>query len=182
MRNGQALPGRLILLGSAYAPVALIVGSRLLPHKGGCIVLGVGALGVGIWIAFLYWLAHSQPYEVELNDFESIDTQVTGYIASLLLPVVAVASPSAGDIVAYAICAALILIVAFAADLGAANPIVYLAGLRVGRATLEGRRMIVLFRDAPTGDEPIFASAAAGVILLDKETEQTDSAREDSNG
>ena len=67
--------------------------------------MGLGLLGVGVWSLFLAWLPHAQPREVEIAAAEPADTEVTAYIASYLLPILAAASPSTGDIVAYAISA-----------------------------------------------------------------------------
>jgi hypothetical protein len=80
-------------------------------------------MGLIVWTVFLAWLPRRQPRDVRLMDVQPIDSEVTGYIASYLLPIVAAGSPSTGDIAAYGLCVLLLLIIAFAADLGAINPV-----------------------------------------------------------
>src|SRR4051812_37003089 len=104
------LLGRLVLLGGAYAPAALIVGFRAAPHPAGWVALAIGALGICVWVAFLTWLPHAQPREIELSEARPVDPEVAGYIVSYLLPVIAAPAPGPGDLFAYGVCALLILI------------------------------------------------------------------------
>jgi hypothetical protein len=171
-RNGP-LVGRLVLFASAYAPAALIVGFRILPEAGGLVAIGLGAFGLLVWSLFLAYMPHAQEHQVDLVDLEAVDNEVTGYIVSYLLPILAAGSPSCGDLVAYGICAALILIVAFAADLGSVNPLIYLFGLRVGRGVIDGEAVIILAkRLSDVGTEPT-VTQKLGVIVVVKTTEQT---------
>lgn len=160
------LLGRLVLLGGAYAPAALIIGARTTPAAGAWVAVGVGVVGLVVWSAFLAWLPHAQPREIELETVEPADTEVTAYIASYLLPILAAASPTTGDIVAYALCGLLILIVAFAADLGSVNPVVYLFRLRVMRARVDGEHVIILVRGVPNAGTTVVATQALGVVLI----------------
>jgi hypothetical protein len=95
-RSGP-LTGRVILLLSAYAPVVGLVGIRGWPDPVAVVALAAGLAGTALWFAFLLWLPRRQPRSIELRDPEPIDAEVTGYIVSLLLPVVAAANPSTGD-------------------------------------------------------------------------------------
>jgi hypothetical protein len=160
------LLGRVVLLGGAYAPAALIIGARTVPALGGWGAVGLGVIGIGVWSLFLAWLPHAQPREIEIATVEPADTEVTAYIASYLLPILAAASPTTGDIVAYAICGLLILIVAFAADLGSVNPVVYLFRLRVMRARVDGGHVIILVRGVPEVGTTVVATQALGVVLV----------------
>jgi hypothetical protein len=164
--------GRLVLLGGAYAPAALIIGARTTPAVGGWVAVGLGVVGVAVWSLFLAWLPHAQTREVQLAAVEPADTEVTAYIASYLLPILAAASPTTGDIVAYALCGLLILIVAFAADLGSVNPIVYLFRLRVMRARVDGHHVIILVRGVPEVGTTVVATQALGVVLVPRIEEQ----------
>lgn len=159
------LLGRLVLLAGAYAPAALIIGARTAPSIGGWVAIGVGLLGIGAWSLVLTWLPHAQTRQINLTAVEPADTEVTAYIISYLLPIVAAASPATGDIVAYVLCGLLILIVAFAADLGSVNPIVYLFRLRVMRARVDGEPAIILARGLP-GERKMVATRAAGVVFI----------------
>ncbi len=97
---------------------------------------------------------------------EPSDSEVTAYIASYLLPILATPSPSVGDVVAYALCGVLILVVAFAADLGSINPIVYLFGFRVARAQIGDDAVIILARRFPDDGTIATVAQAAGVVLV----------------
>lgn len=161
-----ALLGRLVLLGSAYAPAAVIVGFRVLPHPIGIAAIGLGMVGLGAWTAFLLWLPKAQSRDAIPTAVTPIDGEVTAYIASYLLPIIAASSPDAGDIAAYAICAALFLVVAFVAGLGSVNPVVYLFGLRVARAEIEGKHVIVLAKELPQVGARITIARGVGVVLV----------------
>lgn len=171
-RRGPVL-GRLALLMGAYAPAALIIGARTAPAIGGWLAVGIGAVGVSVWSLFLAWLPHAQPREIELATVEPADTEVTAYIASYLLPILAAASPTTGDIIAYVLCGVLILIVAFAADLGSVNPVVYLFRLRVMRARVAGEHVIILARGIPEAGTDVVATQALGVVLVLRAAKQT---------
>jgi hypothetical protein len=130
------------------------------------VAIGVGVVGIGVWSLFLAWLPHAQPREIELTAVEPADTEVTAYIASYLLPILAATSATTGDIVAYALCGLLILVVAFAADLGSVNPIVYLCRLRVMRAQIDGAHVIIIARQVPDTGTTVIATQALGVVML----------------
>lgn len=97
---------------------------------------------------------------------EPSDSEVTAYIASYLLPILAAPSPSIGDVLAYTVCGVLILVVAFAADLGSINPIVYLFGFRVARAQIGDDAVIILARKFPDAGTIATVAHAAGVVLV----------------
>jgi hypothetical protein len=163
--------GRIILLVGAYAPAAIIVGFRVGFELGGYIAIGIGVLGVLAWVALLQiWLPHhAHPRAVVLKTVEPLDTEVTAYIASYLLPIVAAGSPGTGDWFAYGLCAVLILIVAYGADLGSVNPIVYLFGLRVARAEIDGQSIFLLVDRIPPPESSATIARTAGVALVLKQ-------------
>jgi hypothetical protein len=144
----------------------MIVGFRLIPDVGGWVAIGLGVVGLAAWAIFLIRLRRAQPREVLLSNAEPVDSEVTGYIASYLLPILAATSPSTGDIIAYALCAALILVVAFAADFGCVNPVVYLMGLRVMRVTLAGEPVTLLAKRVPTGQRTSIVAERLGVMIV----------------
>jgi len=168
-RSGEGpIAGRLILLFGAYAPVAIIIAARVIPCTIGWVALVLGIAGVGVWVSFLIWLRRHQPRGAEVVEVEPIDDEVTGYIVSILLPLVAAGDPSSGDLVAYGICGVLILFVAYVSDLAVANPLIYLLGFRVARARVTGETTIVLVDDldAPEGD--VTVTRALGVTYVPK--------------
>jgi hypothetical protein len=158
--------GRLLLFASAYAPAALIIGCRTAPSPGGWIAVFGGLTGLLVWAAFLWWLPQAQPRTVVVTEVQPVDAEVTGYIVSYLLPIVAVTSADPGDIVAYAICGWLILTVAFVADLGSVNPLVYVFRLRVVKARIGGQSSILLVREIPGEGATVDVTRAAGVTRV----------------
>lgn len=160
------LPGRLILLFSAYAPLAIIVGVRALPSAAGWVAIGIGGIGTCVWAGFLWWLPRTQTREVALDEVHAVDAEVTGYVVSLLLPIVAAGSPSTGDLVAYGLCAALLLTVAFAADLGAVNPLIYLFRLRVLRVKIGDEYLLALARTPPRPGSTVMVTRALAVLYV----------------
>jgi hypothetical protein len=161
------LPGRLILLAAAYSPVAVVGGLRGLPSAPAYIAAGLGLAGIGLWILFLRWLGGRGPRNRDVREAELIDSEVTGYIVSILLPVIAASAPDLNDWLAYGVCAALILVVAFAAELWAVNPITYLFGLRAARALIDGTPRVVLVRGilGPAGERLVIERIGVALIL-----------------
>ena len=160
------LPGRLILLVTAYAPLVLLAGLRGLPDLRAWIAVGLGVLGILAWAVFLKWLKGRQPRIREAKDVELIDSEVTGYIVSLLLPLVAASAPDWNDWIAYAVCGVLVLLVAFKAELWAVNPIAYALDLRAGRATVDGKRRVVLVCGEVGSGERVQATTRLGVMVI----------------
>jgi hypothetical protein len=160
------LLGRLVLLFGAYAPVAMIIAARTVPSAPGFVALGLGILGIVAWLGFLHHLRSHQQRTSSVSEIEPIDDQVTGYIVSILLPLVAAGDPNLGDLVAYGLCAVLILAVAFVSDLAVANPLIYFMGFRVARAKVDGERTIVLVDglEVPEGD--VTVRRAVGVTYV----------------
>lgn len=159
--------GRIVLLIGAYSPAALIVGCRAAPDIGGYIALGIGVIGILAWAGLIrLWLPRAQPRRVLPDKVDAIDGEVTAYIASYLLPIVAAGSPTLGDWFAYGICGILILIVGFVSDLGSVNPVVYFFGLRVARAEIDGQSIFLLVDRVPPPGQTVSVARAAGVALL----------------
>lgn len=166
-RAGEGpLAGRLVLLFGAYAPVAIIIAARAIPCTVGWLALGIGVAGVVSWSGFLLWLRGHQPRNAEVSEIEPIDDEVTGYIVSILLPLIGAGDPSGGDLAAYGICAALILLVAYVSDLAVANPLIYLLGYRVARANIGGEGTIVLVDDLNTPEGNVTVRRAVGVTYV----------------
>jgi hypothetical protein len=162
------LSGRVLLLFASYSPVAVIAGLRGLPGTFGCVAVGTGALGAAVWICFLLWLPNRQARECQIAGARFVDAEVTGYIVSILLPVVAASKPVLEDWLAYGACATLILLVAFSAELWSINPITYAFGLRAARATVDGKTQVILVRDQVVPDGVYFVARRAGVgVVLD---------------
>jgi hypothetical protein len=164
--NSGPLAGRIVLLFGAYAPIALIVGARVIPAWPGYVAAGLGLVGLAAWLAFLSWLRTTQPRAANAENVELIDAEVTGYIVSILLPIVAAAQPTVGDLVAYGLCAVLVLLVAYTSNLSAVNPLIYFFGFRVGRGTVDGQRTVVLLADPQQSEGKVSVVNMVGVTLI----------------
>lgn len=160
------IAGRLVLLFGAYAPIGLIVGARAIPACPGYVAVGVGLVGLVTWLSFLYWLPHAQPRTADVEEIEPIDSEVTGYIVSILLPLVAAGQPTTGDLVAYGICGALVLFVAYVSNLAAVNPLIYLFRFRVARAVIDGEPTVALAYDPHESKGEVHLVQAIGVTLI----------------
>lgn len=153
-------------MAGAYAPVAIIIAARALPSCAGWAALGIGLIGLLAWIGFLIWLPARQPREAQVSEVEPIDGEVSAYIVSILLPLVAAGDPSSGDLVAYGLCGVLILFVAYVSNLALVNPLIYFFGFRVARATVDGERTIVLIKQSAELDGDVTVVRAVGVTLI----------------
>jgi hypothetical protein len=81
--------------------------------------------------------------------------------------VIVASKPATADWLAYGACAFLILLVAFAAELWAVNPITYLFGLRAARAIVDGTPRVVLVRGTlvEVGELPVISHLGVTLIL-----------------
>ncbi len=145
--------GRITLLIGAYAPALTVlglrhgVGSVHHPDWAGISLCAVGVLGAAWWTLGLLWLVkRRQGFELTLSTSEPADRDVTAYVASYLLPVLAAKPGGLTAYLGYGLAAALILVVAYRADLGAINPLAYVFGYRAYRVSAEGGVRIVLSR------------------------------------
>lgn len=168
-RSDGPVAGRIVLLVGAYAPVAIIIAARALPSSAGWAALGIGLSGLLAWIGFLIWLPARQPREAPVSEVEPIDGEVSAYIVSILLPLVAAGDPSSGDLVAYGLCGVLILLVAYVSNLALANPLIYFFGYRVAQATVDGQRTIVLLKQSAELEGNVTVVRAVGVTLISNE-------------
>jgi hypothetical protein len=160
------MAGRVVLLLAAYAPVAVIAGIRAAPRTAGWVAVALGLAGITAWIVFLAWLPHRQARSVSVIDVEYVDAEVTGYVVSLLLPLLAAVKPRLEDWVAYGVCAVLILLVAYAAELWSINPVTYAFGMRTARASVDGRRTVVLMRGHVAEGHDATVVRRIGVTLI----------------
>ncbi|MTD44865.1 hypothetical protein GKE82_11325 [Conexibacter sp. W3-3-2] len=165
-RTTDAPLGRLVLLLSAYAPVLIVAGIRGLDAYAAFIAIGIGIGMLVAWAVVLACLPRGQQRDVQVDEIEPIDAEVTGYIVSILLPAVAAGTPTTQDWVAYSLCAVLILVVAYFAKLWSVNPLVYLAGMRAVRVTISGTQHVALARDLPQQGHTAVIRRLAGVLFI----------------
>lgn len=144
----------------------LVAGLRGWPHPAALAACAVALVGLLAWALVVRKLWTAQPRTVEVEDSSAIDGEVTASIVSLLLPAVAASTPSGRDWAAYAVCACLILVVAWGARLWSVNPIVYLLGLRVIRIQVNSETLVALARAVPAAGDTVVATRSVGVVLV----------------
>ncbi|MEJ7785688.1 MAG: hypothetical protein WKF96_12860 [Solirubrobacteraceae bacterium] len=164
--DNNARLGRILLLGGAYSPALVVLGLRIGFDDLGFVLISVGLAGVIVWLLFLLQVVpHRQRWEIEVIAAEPVDRDVTAYIATYLLPVLAAKPEHGAAIAAYVLAAVLVLVVAFRADLGAVNPLAYVFGFRAFRVSAADGVRIVLSRSSIVKDSAWEVQEAAGVMV-----------------
>jgi hypothetical protein len=158
--------GRASLLIGAYAPAIAILGLRIGPGTEGHILLGVAIAATAWWLWFLLRIVpHRQGWDATIDAAEPVDRDVTAYVATYLLPVLAAKPEHTSEYLAYGLAALLIIVVAYRADLGVVNPIAYLCRYRGYRVSAAGDVRIVLSRAQLTQGSTCEFREAAGVVI-----------------
>lgn len=161
--------GRALLLVGAYAPMLAVLGLRIGLGTAGCVLLGASVVGVMWWLWFLLRVVpRRQGFEITIDSAEPADRDVTAYIATYLLPVLAAKPEHDSGYAAYALAGVLVLVVAFRADLGAINPVAYLCGYRAYRIAGDDSVGIVLSRSLLLNDATWVMHDAAGIVVAVK--------------
>lgn len=171
MTSHEAPAGRVVLMVGAYSPLFLVAGMRGWPHPAAVAACAAALVGLLAWALVVRKLWTAQPRDVTVEEASAVDGEVTAYIVSLLLPAVAADTPSGPEWGAYAVCACLILVVAWGAGLWSVNPIVYVLGLRVIRIQFNGETLVALAHDVPAVGDTVIATRAAGVVLVQATTD-----------
>lgn len=158
--------GRISLLIGAYAPVLAVLGLRIGLGTLGCILIASASVATAWWLWFLLRVVKQRGEdEFKIDGAEPVDRDVTAYVASYLLPVLAAKPEHDSGYAAYALAGFLILVVAYRADLGAINPLAYLCGYRAYRVTSSDGVRIVLSRSLLVKDSTWTLQDAAGIVV-----------------
>lgn len=154
------------VLLSSYAPLNFILVARL-SHWGVlrwfCVGLGV----LGVVDAFrLTLLAKTRGGDdkvfVEVRDSGS---EIAGYLATYLLPLLAAPNPGSGEIVGYAIYGVLIIVITLRSDLAHVNPTLYALGWKiVSVRTSAGHEQFLVCRTAPRPGHPVYVTDMNGLL------------------
>jgi hypothetical protein len=124
---------------SSYAPLWIMLGLRFsnTPVRITLIAFGVACFS---YVAFIISRsARERPSNTELTIAGDAGADVSGYLASYLLPFLTVPEPSLTDVLAYVIFVLVAGLVYVRSGLMQINPTVYLLGRRVLRASAPGR-------------------------------------------
>ena len=151
---------------SSYAPLFVILAIRFqgVVLRGVC--AGLAMVGLGYLVAVLWVIprsAQQRTYPVE--EVKDASGEVAGYLATYVVPFVAVPSPSAADVVGYCILALVVLVIFMRSDLAQINPALYLLGRRVAAITAGGRSYYVVCRRLPRPPGQIDAVRVAGLLV-----------------
>lgn len=162
----QEVVFRARVLLSSYVALNFILVARL-SHWGALrwCCLGLGVLGV-VDAFRLTLLANTRGGEekafVEVRDSGS---EIAGYLATYLLPLLAAPNPGTGEIVGYAIYGVLVIVITLRSDLAHVNPTLYALGWKiVSVRTSAGREKYLVCRIAPRPGHPIYVTDMNGLL------------------
>ena len=171
------LASRFGLFLGAYAPLCLIFGLRTAPKN--LFRLHTLCPPSGVWFALAILgvgylsLVVKQGYRINAGErtFSAIDdqgAQVTGYLATYLLPFITPEVPTARDYVGYAVFFLSVFAVFLRSDMALINPTLYALGYGVYRArwtTGDGdESVLILSRDRPLGTK-VTAANLGGIFI-----------------
>jgi len=123
---------RLRLFGGSYAPLLLMLALRF---DGLVLRVAIAAAGV-LFLAdtarLVLWLPRRvQPSPFIITEVKDHGSQVAGYLASYLLPLLVVPTPTVTDLLAYALFLTVVALVYVRSEMLDINPTLYVLGLRV---------------------------------------------------
>lgn len=156
---------RFVLLLSAYSPLVLVVGIR--DHNSRqslwLILLGlVLAVGLPVVIAAATMLGHPQLSRIQSSGDAA--EEVTGYLASFILPFATLSAPSGRDLVAFAVFGVFLAAAYLQAGRLPLNPWLFFARHRVYEVDIGNGPELVLAHRAPSaGDELNLTRLARGL-------------------
>jgi hypothetical protein len=156
---------RLLLLLSAYSPLVLIIGIRDHNTRQSWGLIGVGlllALGLPVVIAAAGLLGH--PQLARVGSAADAAEEITGYLASFILPFATLSAPSGRDLVAFAVFGVFLAAAYLHSGKLALNPWLFFVRHRVYDVDVGNGPELVLARRAPSaGDELTLTRLAHGL-------------------
>lgn len=106
------------------------------------------------------------PYKVTIRSSEDSGGEVSGYLASYLLPFVTVPTPGWRDLLAYGLFLLVGLVIYVRSNLVRVNPTLYLLGYRVLHVRYgTDKQQFLVTRVAPADGQTVTVSDVAGVLL-----------------
>jgi hypothetical protein len=151
---------------SSYAPLFVILAIRFqgVALKAVCAALaGIGFLYLFLVVFVVTRRAQARPYPVA--SVQDASGEVAGYLATYLVPFVAVPSPSAADLAGYAILAVVIVAIFMRSELARINPTLYLLGWRVASITTGETSYYIVCRRLPRPATRISAVRVGGLLI-----------------
>lgn len=123
---------------------------------------GFAILGVLLGLLLLGSALRQSTHLVVFDAVEDKGGEVSGYLATYLLPFLSGPPSSVSDTVADAVYFTVAFLIFTRTQMGLVNPTLYLLGWRVAEATTGGRQVLVVCRSLPTAGVEVPVSRLAG--------------------
>lgn len=154
------------VLLSSYAALNFILVARL-SHWGALrwCCLGLGVVGVGDALRLTLLAKTTGGDEKVFVEVRDSGSEIAGYLATYLLPLLAAPNPGTGEIVGYAIYGVLIVVITLRSDLAHINPTLYVLGWKiVSVRTSAGREKYLVCRTAPRPGHLVYVTDMNGLL------------------
>jgi hypothetical protein len=156
---------RVRVLVSSYAALNLILFFRVDPTVPKLICLSLAVYGIVDALRMTLLAGDKQAVPRTFVAVRDSGSQIAGYLATYLLPLLAAPNPDGGDLAAYAVYAMVIAIVTVRSELAHVNPTLYLLGWKVVTVTDEkSRDNYLVCRKAPRPGETARVTRLYGVL------------------
>ena len=152
---------------SSYAALMGILAIRFDGQALRLVCLGLFLVGVlDTWRITRKAKSGLEHYDITVQCSEDTGGEVSGYLASYLLPFVTVPSPGWRDLLAYGLFLLVALVIYVRCDLVRVNPTLYLFGYRVLKVQYnEGKKQYLVTRIGPEDGQIVSVVDVAGVML-----------------
>lgn len=157
-----------LFLGS-YAPLFAMLAIRFNDRwlRFACAALAIFAIA-SMWLIFRA-ARRIEPDPHKIVSITDRGGDVAGYLATYLLPFVTVSTPSARDVVVYALFVVIVGIVYIQSEMMQINPLLYLAGLKVFSVTTgDGWSGFLISRRQLRVDSEVLASRLENTLALER--------------
>lgn len=159
---------RYALFLSSYTPLFAILAMRIQSQDVfvACVVLACLGLACTFWVLQAERSKGAASFRVEA--VEDGGAEVSGYLATYLLPFVAVPEPTGRDVLAYAAFLTVACVIYVRSEMLQINPTFYLIGRRVVRMSVgEGTTMHLICRARPLVGATLLATTLSTGVLVE---------------
>ena len=157
-----------LLCLSSYAPMFFVLGLRFeSPHWLRTVSFVLAAIGLVAALYFLFFLRLAGKDTIRLRTVDDRGTDVSGYLATYLLPLVVVGTPNNADIAAYAIVIFIMGLVYVRSNAVQINPMFYIATFRLFAVSNDdGFVGYLLARHAPATNDVLKVVRRGSLLLM----------------
>lgn len=154
------------VLLSSYAALNFILVARL--HHWNALrwtCVGLGVAGVLDALRLSILARHSSAVKRSFSEVRDAGSEIAGYLATYLLPLLAAPGPGAGDIVGYSIYGVLVIVITLRSDLAHVNPTLYVLGWKIVTVTTSaGREKYLVCKRAPRAGQEVWVTDMNGLL------------------